>query len=125
MRHPISPAADDAVESSARRHQRGPAVGRDHTLDQRINDRIGDATDVLRPPHGGGARSKKGPQRIARRVREPEPLHHDIEIEIVHAFAILHGVDNSQIGIDSQYPEILDEGNGALWRPDRRAGTRW
>ncbi len=110
MRYPVAPAANDAVQSLARGHQSRPAVGCNHTLDQRINDRVRDAAHILRSLHGGGSRGEEGPQCISRRTGEAEPLHDDIEIEIVHTFAVLHGVDDAHAGLNAQRPETLDEG---------------
>src|ERR1700730_10302429 len=110
LRYPVAPAADDPVESLAcRQHWRAPRSC-DHSLDQRVDDRIGYAAHVLRSLHGGRPRGKKRPQRITRYAGEAEALHNDIEIEIVHAVAVLHRVDNSHTGLNAQDPEILDEG---------------
>src|SRR6516162_3182130 len=98
MRYPVAPAANDAVQSLARGYQSRPAVGCNHTLDQRINDRVGDTAHILRSLDGGGSRGKKGPQCISRRTGETEPLHDNVEVEIIHAFAVLHGVDDAHAG---------------------------
>src|SRR6266508_3151878 len=49
------------------------------------------------------------PQRVAGRARKTEPLNREVEIEVVDALAILHGVDDAQVCLDAQRPEILDE----------------
>src|SRR5262249_34118419 len=71
--------------------------------------RIGNAGEVLRASHRRRLRGKEGSQRIAGRGRESEPLHRQVEIEIVDPLAILHGIDNAHGRVDAQRPEILDE----------------
>jgi len=110
MRYPVAPAANDAVQSLARGHQSRPAVGCNHTLDQRINDWVRDTAHILRSLHGGGSRGKKGPQCISRRTGEAEPLHNNVEVEIVHTFAVLHCVNDAHVGVNAQRSETLHEG---------------
>src|SRR5262249_43139011 len=84
-------------------------VGGDDFVDERIDDRIGYAGEVLRAAHRGGLRGKEAAQRVAGCARETEPLHRQVEVEIVDALAVLHGVDDSQVRLDTQRSEILDE----------------
>jgi hypothetical protein len=110
VRHPITPATDHPVESLAGRYQCRPAVSRDHTLDQRVDDGIGDTADILRSPYGRCPRGKRGPQRVTWCAGEAEPLHDDVEIKIVHTLSVLHRIDDTHASFDAQDPEILDEG---------------
>ena len=109
MRNPIAAAADHPVERLAGRYQAVAAVGCDGHVDERIDDWIGNAGEILRAPHSGGRRGKITPQRVAGRARKTEPLNREVKIEIVDALAILHGVDDTQVRLDAQRREILDE----------------
>ena len=48
-------------------------------------------------------------QRVTRRVRKAEPLNCEVEVEIVDALTILHGVGDAQLCIDAQRSEVLHE----------------
>src|SRR4029450_102408 len=73
---------------------------------------------ILRAPHRGRLRGKIVPQRVARRARKTEPLNREIEVEIIYPLAVLDGVDDAQVRLDAQRPEILDEQH--VMRLDRR-----
>src|SRR5262245_15340688 len=109
VRDPIAAAADHSVEHPAGRRQAHAAIGCDDLLDERIDDRIGDAGDILRALHRGGLRGKITPQRVARRARKAEPLNRNVEVEIIDPFAVLYRVNNPQSPFDPQRPKILDE----------------
>src|SRR5262249_57039466 len=59
--------------------------------------------------HRGGLGRKIAPQRVAGRGRKGKPLNREVEVEIIDAVAVLHGVDDAEIRLDAQRPEILDE----------------
>ena len=75
VRNPIAAGADHAVERSTSCRQDSAVTGRDDFVDERVDDRIGYAGEILRAPLRGGLRGKKAPQRIAGRARKAEPLH--------------------------------------------------
>src|SRR4030081_662919 len=93
MRNPVAAAADDAVERLACGYQIRAIVGRDDPLDQRVDDGIRNAGEVLRALQVGGLRGEIAAQRIAGRARKGGALHHEIEIEIVFALLELYGID--------------------------------
>src|SRR5262249_16339989 len=93
----------------AGRRQARAAIGCDDLVDERIDDRIGYAGEILRALHCGGLRGKITPQRVAGRARKSEPLNRDAEVKILGPFAIVYRVDDAQSRLDAQRPEILDE----------------
>src|SRR5262249_55308654 len=109
VRNPIAARADHSVEYPAGHRQARAAIGCDDLVDERIDDRIGNADKILRAPHRGGLRGKITPQRVAGRARKGEPLNREVEVEIIDPFAILYRVNNAQSRLDAQRPEILDE----------------
>src|ERR1700704_1084652 len=109
MRNPIAAVADNAIEHLAGGHQRGTTIGSDDLLNQQINERVGDTSEILRSFRSGGSRRKIGPQQGTRKSREAEPLHGDIEVEIIQASAKLNGIDDTQRRLDAERAEILDE----------------
>src|SRR5262249_13315629 len=78
-------------------------------VDERIDDRIGNAGEILRALHRSGLRRKITPQRVAGRARKTEPLNREVEVEIIDPFAILYRVNDAQSRLDAQHPKILDE----------------
>ena len=93
----------------AGRHQTGTGVGSDDSLDQLVNNRIGNPGQVLRSFYRSSPRGKIAAQRITGGGGKAEPLYGEIEIEIIDAFAVLHRIDNAQIGVDPKCSEVLDE----------------
>src|SRR6266542_1444791 len=104
VRNPIAAGADHPVEYPAGRRQARAAIGCDDLVDERIDDRIGNAGEILRALHRGGLRGKITPQRVAGRARKGEPLNREVEVEIIDAFAILYRVDDAQARLDAQRP---------------------
>jgi hypothetical protein len=96
VRNPIAAGADHSVEYPAGRRQARTAIGFDDLIDERIDDWIGNAGEILRALHRGGLRGKIAPQRVARRGRKGEPLNREVEVEIIDPFAILYRVNNAQ-----------------------------
>src|SRR5262249_23873001 len=76
---------------------------------QRIDHCSVNTWKITQPVHRGGLRGKLTPQRVAGRARKTEPLNRQIEVEVVHALAILHGVDDAQVCLDAERSEALDE----------------
>src|SRR5215475_6693064 len=109
VRNPIAARADHSVEYPAGHRQARAAIGCDDLIDERIDDWIGNAGEILRALHCGGLRGKITPQRVAGRARKGEPLNREVEVEIIDPFAILYRVNNAQSRLDAQRPEILDE----------------
>ena len=58
------------------------------------------------------------PQAVARRRRHAEALDGHVEIEIFHAGAVLHGIDQPQAGVDPERPRFLMIGR--VMRLERR-----
>ena len=58
----------------------------------------------------GRLRREERPHAVARRRRHAEAFDRDVEIEIVDAGAVLHGIDQPQRRLDAERAEILDEG---------------
>src|SRR5262249_11737920 len=109
VRNPIAAGADHPVEHPARRRQARAVVCGNDLIDERIDDWIGNAGEILRALHRGGLRRKITPQRVAGRARKTEPLNRQVKVEVVHALAILHGVDDAQVRLDAKRSEVLDE----------------
>ncbi len=109
MRHPVATAADDPIEHLAGRDQLRPAVGRDDLLDQSIDRRIRDTRQVRRSLRGGRLGREIGAQQGAGQGRETDPLHGDVEVEIVDTCAKLRRVDDAQIGVYAERAQVLDE----------------
>src|SRR5262249_2511416 len=109
VRNPIAARADHPVEYPAGRRQARAAIGFDDLINERIDDWIGNAGEILRALHCGGLRGKITPQRVAGRARKGEPLNREVEVEIIDPFAILYRVNNAEVSLDAQRPEILDE----------------
>ena len=59
VRNPIAAGADHAVERSTSCRQGSAVISRDDFVDERIDDRIGYAGEILRAPLRGGLRGKK------------------------------------------------------------------
>src|SRR5262249_60601934 len=76
---------------------------------QRIDHCSVNTWKITQPVHRGGLRGKITPHRVAGRARKTEPLNRQIEVEVVHALAILHGVDDAQVCLDAERSEALDE----------------
>src|SRR5262249_28783901 len=74
VRDPIAAGADHPVEYPAGRRQARAAIGCDDLVDERIDDRIGNAGEILRALYRGRLRGKITPQRVARRARKGKPL---------------------------------------------------
>src|SRR5262245_1529464 len=106
---PIAAGADHPVEYPAGRRQARAAIGCDDLVDERIDDRIGNAGELLRALHRGGLRGKITPQRVAGRARKGKPLNREVKVEIIDPFAILYRVNDAQSRLDAQRPETLDE----------------
>jgi hypothetical protein len=102
--NPIPAGADHPVKHLASRYQADAALGCNDPVDERVNDRIGNASQVLRTSHGSRLRGEVAPQRVAGRAGKTESLNCKIEFEIVDALAILHGVDDTQVRLDAQCP---------------------
>src|SRR5262249_40478489 len=109
MRNPIAAGAEHPVEYPAGHRQARAAIGCDDLIDERIDDRIGNAGQILRALHRGGLRGKIAPQRVAGRARKGKSLNREVEVEIINPFAILYRVNDAQSRLDAQRPEILDE----------------
>src|SRR5215472_15298921 len=109
VRNPIAASAYHSVEYPAGHGQARAAIGCDDLVNERIDDRIGNAGEILRALHRSGVRGKITPQRVARRARKGEPLNREVEVEIIDPFAILYRVNDAQSRLDAQRPEILDE----------------
>src|SRR5262249_15900232 len=109
VRNPIAAGADHSVKYSAGHRQARAAIGCDDLVDERIDDWIGNAGEILRALHRGGLRGKITPQRVARRAPQAEQVNREVEVEIIDPFAILYRVNNAQSRLDAQRPEILDE----------------
>src|SRR5262245_5232107 len=62
VRNPIAAAADHPVEYPAGRRQARAAIGCNDRVDERIDDRIGNAGEILRALHRGSLRGKITPQ---------------------------------------------------------------
>src|SRR5262245_63767458 len=109
VRNPIAAGANHSVEYPAGRRQARAAIGCDDLIDERIDDWIRNAGEILRALHRGGLRRKITPQRVAGRARKGESLNRVVEIKIIDPFAILYRVNNAQGRLDAQRPKILDE----------------
>src|SRR5262249_22946739 len=68
VRNPIAASTDHSVEYPAGHRQARAAIGGDDLVDERIDDRIGNAGKILRAPHRGRLRGKITPQRVAGRA---------------------------------------------------------
>src|ERR1041385_6655834 len=83
VRHPVTPGPQDAVECTARDGQFAACLGLKDLLDQRVDYRIGNSSQIERAIHlrrlGGEIRA----ERVAGRRREVETLNGDVEIEFV------------------------------------------
>src|SRR5262249_52765095 len=80
VRNPIAARADHPVEYPAGRRQARAAIGFDDLINERIDDWIGNAGEILRALHCGGLRGKITPQRVAGRARKGEPLNREVEV---------------------------------------------
>src|SRR5262245_55200749 len=109
VRNPIAASAYHSVEYPAGHGQARAAMGCDDLVNERIDDRIGNAGEILRALHRGRLRGKITPQRVAGRARKGEPLNREVEVEIIDPFAILYRVNDAQSRLDAQRPEILNE----------------
>ena len=118
LRHPIAPGTKHPIEGPARGREIGAIVGADDLLDQRIQNRAGNAGEIVRSLGGGRLRREERAHRIARRCRHGKAFHGHVEIEIFHPGTVLHGVDDPQGRLDSEGAEILDVGR--VVRLDRR-----
>ncbi len=104
MRNPVAAGAEHPVERLAGGHQLRPRFSAAMILSTSASiDRIGDAGEILRALDGGGLRGEIVAQRIAGRAGETEALHHEIEVEIIDALAILHGIDDAQGRVDAEH----------------------
>src|SRR5215472_11103449 len=62
VRNPVAAGAEHSVEYPAGRRQARAAIGCDDLIDERIDDWIGNAGEILRALHRGGLRGKITPQ---------------------------------------------------------------
>src|SRR5262249_15948214 len=106
---PVAAGAEHAVERLAGGNQARPRFRGDDLVDQRVDDRIGDAGEVVGTRGRGRLRGEIGAQRVAGRAEEAVPLDAEVEVEGVDPQLVLDRVDDTDGRIDAERGEVLDQ----------------